>query len=594
MAKSVMVMAMTNEEVAQVFEQIALLLEIEGESIFRIRSYDRAAEAIRGLGEELSAIRAGEGLQSIPGVGQAIALKIEELLDTGELEYLNRLLANYPEGFLELLKVPGLGPKRAALFYHELGIGSIDELEQAALSGRLRDLKGMGVKSEQKLLAAIESYWQGRERALLGDILPQAEEMVAFLRGLPQVLRADYAGSTRRGRETIGDLDLLATSELPAEVCAAFAESGALAQVRLAGDTKVSGVLPGGRQVDLRVVEPASYGAALLYFTGSQQHNIRLRERGQRMGLTLNEYGLFEIDAGGEAGERVAGETEEEVYAALELAFIPPELREDRGEIAAAAAGELPDLIELRDIRCDLHVHSTWTDGRATIEQTAAAARERGHTHLGIADHSQALYVAGGLKPADILRQRAEVDALNARLSDQGVKFTVLLGTEADILSDASLDLTDEVFAAVDFVIGSVHQGFSANAERMTARVVEALGTGRVDILAHPTGRLLLGGDRYALHVSEVIDAAVAMDVALEINAAPDRLDLSDVHSRLAVERGALLSINTDAHDLSHLEFLRFGVLTARRGWVTADSVINTWPLKRLRTWLNTRRKRLE
>ncbi len=581
---------MTNDEVAEVFDQIALLLEIEGESVFRIRSYQRAAEAIRGLGEELSAIRAGDGLQSIPGIGEAIALKIEELLDTGELQYLNRLLARYPEGFLELLKVPGLGPRRAALFYHELGISSIDELEQAALSGRLRALKGMGEKSEQKLLAAIESYWQGRERALLGEILPQAEEMVAYLRELPEVLRADYAGSTRRGRETIGDVDLLAASERPAQVCAAFAESGTLARVQLAGDTKVSGMLSGGRQVDLRVVEPDSYGAALMYFTGSQQHNIRLRERGQRMDLTLNEYGLFEIGADGEPGERVAGETEAEVYEALGLTFIPPELREDRGEIAAAEAGELPELIDLADIRCDLHVHSTWSDGRASIEQLAAAARERGHTHLGIADHSQALYVAGGLKPADVLRQRAEVDKLNARLADEGAKFTVLLGIEADILTDARLDLDDDVFAAVDFVLGAVHQGFSANADRMTARVVEALHTGRVDILAHPTGRLLLGGERYALHLSEVIDAAVEMEVALEINAAPDRLDLSDVHSRLAVERGALLSINTDAHDLSHLDFLRFGVITARRGWVGAGSVINTWPLRRLRSWLRKRR----
>ncbi|MGD9495195.1 MAG: DNA polymerase/3'-5' exonuclease PolX [Armatimonadota bacterium] len=584
---------MTNEQVAQVFDQIALLLQLEDESVFRIRSYERAAEAIRGLGEELATVRAGEGLESIPGVGEAIARKIEELLDTGELEYLNRLLAKYPEGFLEMLKVPGLGPKRAAMFYRELGIGSIHELEQAALAGRLRGLKGMGEKSEQKLLAAIESYWQGRERALLGEMLPQAEALVALLRELPAVRHADYAGSTRRGRETVGDLDLLATSDDPAQVCDRFAASGALAQVQLAGGTKVSGVLPGGRQVDLRVVAPDSYGAALMYFTGSQQHNIRLRERGQRMGLTLNEYGLFEIDEAGEPGARVAGETEDEVYAALELAFIPPELREDRGEIPAAEAGELPDLVELRDIRCDLHVHSTWSDGRASIEQMAQAVRERGHTHLGIADHSQALYVAGGLKPKDILRQREQVDALNARLADEGAKFTVLLGTEADILSDASLDMTDEVFAAVDFVVGAVHQGFSADADRMTGRIVQALHTGRIDILAHPTGRLLLGRDPYAVRVAEIIEAAIAQDVALEINAAPDRLDLSDVHARLAVDRGALLSINTDAHDLRHLDFLRYGVLTARRGWVTAPSVINTWPLRRLRSWLTRRRKRL-
>jgi len=583
---------MTNDEVAQVLEQIALLLHIEGESVFRIRSYERAAEAIRGLGDELSAIRAGEGLESIPGIGEAIALKIEELLDTGGLEYLNALLAHYPDGFLELLKVPGLGPKHAALFYHELGIGSVEQLEEAAVRGQLRELKGMGEKSERKLLAAIETYWQGRERALLGEMLPQAEQMVAFLHGLPEVIRADYAGSTRRGRETIGDLDLLATSDDPAAVCRAFAGSGILAEVQLAGDTKVSGLLPGGRQVDLRVVEPDSYGAALLYFTGSQQHNIRLRERGQRMDLTLNEYGLFRDDDG-EEGERLAGETEEQVYEALGLAFIPPELREDRGEIQAAEAGGLPDVMSLKDIRCDLHVHTTWSDGRASIEEMAEAGRERGHTHLGIADHSQALYVAGGLAADDILRQRDEIDELNARFERDGLDFRVLLGTEADILADGAVDITDEAFEAVDLVLGAIHQGMSSDADRMTARVTGALHTGLIDILAHPTGRLLLGRPAYGIHIAEVIEAAVEMDVALEINAAPDRLDLSDVHARLAHERGALLSINTDAHALDHLEFMRFGVITARRGWVTAESVINTWPLAGLREWLAARRERL-
>jgi len=362
--------------------------------------------------------------------------------------------------------------------------------------------------------------------------------------------------------------------------------------VQLAGDTKVSGLLPGGRQVDLRVVEPDSYGAALLYFTGSQQHNIRLRERGQRMDLTLNEYGLFRDDDG-EEGERLAGETEEQVYEALGLAFIPPELREDRGEIQAAEAGGLPDVMSLKDIRCDLHVHTTWSDGRASIEEMAEAGRERGHTHLGIADHSQALYVAGGLAADDILRQRDEIDELNARFERDGLDFRVLLGTEADILADGAVDITDEAFEAVDLVLGAIHQGMSSDADRMTARVTGALHTGLIDILAHPTGRLLLGRPAYGIHIAEVIEAAVEMDVALEINAAPDRLDLSDVHARLAHERGALLSINTDAHALDHLEFMRFGVITARRGWVTAESVINTWPLAGLREWLAARRERL-
>ncbi len=582
---------MTNEEVAGRFEQIAQLLQIEDANVFRVRSYERAAESIRGLGRELAEVRKGEGgLQAIPGIGEAIALKIEELLDTGELEYLNELLAKYPPGFLELLKVPGLGPKRAALFYHELGISSVDDLEEACVRGEVRKLKGMGEKSEQKLLQAIGSYWQGRERALLGEMLPQAESMVQFLRDLPEVIRADYAGSVRRARETVGDIDVLATSEDPAAVCSAFAESGILDQVELAGDTKVSGRLAGGRQVDLRVVEPASYGAALCYFTGSQQHNIRLRERGQDRGLKVNEYGVFREAEDEAESERVAGETEESVYEALGLPWIAPELREDRGEIQAAEAGELPELIEADDIRCDLHLHTTWSDGRASIAELGEACRERGYSHMGITDHSATLYVAGGIGADEIARQREEIDELNAGYADEGAGFRALLGTEADILPDGGVDATDEVLALVDFVIGAIHQGMSPDADRMTGRVIAALETGVIDIVAHPTGRLLLERAAHGMHVSELVDAAAELDVALEINAAPDRLDLSDAHARLAQERGVKLAINTDAHAPQHLDFMRYGVLTARRGWISAETVINTWPLERLEEWLAGRR----
>ncbi len=532
------------------------------------------------------------GLEALPGIGEAIAQKIEELLDTGDLTYLQDLLAKYPEGFLELLRIPGLGPRRAALVFHELGVGTVDALEEACIRGQVRDLKGMGAKSEAKLLDAIEKYWQGRERALLGEMLPRAEEIVGFLRGLDAVIAADYAGSVRRGRETIGDLDLLAGSRDPAAVCRAFADAGILAEVELAGDTKVSGRLPAGPQVDLRVVEPSSWGAALVYFTGSQQHNIRLRERAQARGLRVNEYGVYRepAEADEPLGEPIAGETEESLYAALELAWIPPELREDRGEIAAAAAGELPELIALPDIRGDLHLHTRYTDGRASIEELAEAARARGYTHIGITDHSASLYVADGIAAADLTRQRDEVDALNARFETEGVQFRLLLGQEVDILADGALDAGEEAFGLLDYVIGAVHQGMSADADRMTDRVVGALETGRVDMLAHPTGRILLGRDAYGLHVGEVVAAAAEHDVALEINASPDRLDLSDVHARLAVERGVKLCINTDAHAVGHLEFMRYGVLTARRGWVGPEAVINTWPLPRLLDWLASRR----
>jgi DNA polymerase (family 10) len=582
---------MTNEQIAAMFEEIAELLQLEDANVFRVRSYERAAETIRGLGEELSDIREAGELESIPGIGKALAEKIAEALDTGDMSYRRELGEQYPPGMLEMLRIPGLGPKRAALFYRELEIGSVEDLRGAAESGVIRELKGMGERSEQKLLAAIDAYYQGQERALLGEMLPRAEEMAELLRAMPEVIEADYAGSVRRCKETIGDLDLLAASEEPGQVCAAFAESGLLERVELAGDTKVSGSLPEGRDVDLRVVEPESYGAALVYFTGSQQHNIRLRERGQDRGLKVNEYGVFEEKEGVE-GKRIAGRSEKEVYAALDLAWIPPELREDRGEMQAAEADELPELIEPSDIRCDLQMHSTYSDGTHSIEELAEAGRKLGYTHIGITDHSVSLRVAGGLSAEDLARQREEVDAINAGYKKKRRRFRVLLGTEADILADGAVDVTEDGLALVDYVLGSVHQGFSADADKMTSRIIKALQTGLVDIVGHPTGRLLLQRPAYGLHVSDLVDKAAELNVALEINAFPNRLDLSDVNARLAQERGALLSINTDAHHVGHLPYMRYGVATARRGWVVADTVINTWPLERLAKWLQARRGR--
>jgi DNA polymerase (family X) len=584
---------MTNEQVAARLEQIADLLKVEDENVFRIRSYERGAEAIRGLGEDLGEIRASEeGLQSISGVGEGIATIIEEFLNTGESTYLTELREKYPEGFLELLKIPGLGPRRAALLHNELGVGTVDDLEEACVREQVREVDGMGEKSERKLLEAIGRYWQGRERALLGEMVPRAEGMVAYLRGLDEVINADYAGSARRGKETVGDLDLLASSHGPGAICRAFAAAGILQTVDLAGETKVSGTLAGGRQVDLRVVEPGSWGAALVYFTGSQQHNIRLRERGQGRDLKVNEYGVFaeSDDEDSLEGTRVAGDTEQSVYEALDLAWIPPELREDRGEIAAAEAGELPDLVKLEDMRGDLHLHSNYSDGKDSIEQLAEAARKGGYTHIGITDHSAALHIAGGIGAEGIRAQREEIDALNARYADEGVNFRVLLGQEANILTDGRLDADEETLALVDYMIGAIHSGMSGDGDQITQRIVRAIASGQVDMLSHPTGRILLHRDPYAVHVSEVIDAAIEYDVALEINSAPDRLDLSDIHARLAVERGAKLTINTDAHAVANFGFMRYGVLTARRGWVEAPSVINTWSLADLLDWLGGRR----
>lgn len=579
---------MTNAEVAAMLNEIADLMELADENPFKVRSYRRAAEAVESLGEEIARVHAEGGLQDIPGIGKSLAEKIGEYLETGEIGYHRELLAQFPETILEMLAVPGFGPKRAGQVFRELGIGSVDELEQAARDHRLRDRKGMGAKSEEKLLHNIGIYRQGQERRLMDAVLPVARTLVDELRARNDVIAAEFAGSARRGRETIGDLDLLATSGTPATVCEAFAEDK---EVVVAGDTKVSVRVPPGLDVDLRVVAPDSYGAALVYFTGSKLHNIDLRERAQERGWTLNEYGLFE-ETGGEKGRLIAGRTEEEVYEALGLAWIPPELRESRGELQAAAEGRLPRLIELADIRCDLQMHTTGSDGHGTLEEMAEACRARGYSHMGITDHSPALTVAGGQSGEELRAQVEAIGALNERLGEEGAGFTVLAGIEADILGDGRLDVPDGLDEALDFIIGSIHQGFTADADRMTTRIVKAVESGRMDIFAHPTGRMLLSRDPYGIHIEEVIAAAVAHDVALEINASPQRLDLGDVHARLAAERGAKLTINTDAHHVAHLDFMQYGVLTARRGWIEADTVINTWPLDRLREWLAARRGR--
>lgn len=577
---------MSNADIAALLGQIADLLEIADDNPFKVRSYRRAAEALEGLGEEAAVLYARGELESIPGVGKSIAEKIAEYLETGAVRYHRELLAQYPETLLELLAIPGFGPKHVGQVFRELGIATVEELEEAARGHRLRELKGMGAKSEEKLLRGIALLREGQERTLLGVALPLAQELVEELRARKDVRIAEMAGSVRRRRETIGDLDLLATSDRPAAVCEAFAQGR---EVLVAGDTKVSVRLEPGINCDLRCVPPESYGAALLYFTGSKQHNIELRERAQRMGMTLNEYGLYE-ENDGQVGRMVAGATEEEVYAALGLRYIEPELREARGEIAAAEKGELPVLVEVGQIRGDLQMHTTGSDGRNTLEEMVEACRALGYRFMGVSDHSPALGVAGGQSGDRLRAQIAAIRALNERLAEEGVEFQVLAGIEADILSDGRLDVPEGLWGELDYVIGAIHQGFTADADRMTARIVTALESGQMDILAHPTGRLLLEREPYGIHVEPVIEAAVRHDVALEINGSPHRLDLNDVHARLAQSRGAKLTINTDAHRAEHLSHMAYGVMTARRGWVVAETVINTWELGRLREWLARRR----
>ena len=581
---------MSNQDIAQELEDIANLLEIAGGNVFRVRSYRRAVETIADLAEDVSVLLAEDRLTELPGIGKGIATTIEQFLATGSSEDKDALLEEYPESLLELLKVSGFGPRKAAVVFDELDISTVDELEEAASAGRLQDLPGMGAKTEENILKGIATYREGQRRALLGEMLPIAEELVGQLRAHPEVIQAEFAGSTRRCRETVGDLDLLATAQDPAAVCEWFAQLGVLEELTMAGDTKVSGLLPGGRQVDLRVVEEQSFGAALQYFTGSKQHNVGVRERAQKMDLTVNEYGVFKVE-GDEKGAMVAGEMEEDVYAAVELPWIPPELREDRGEIAAAEAGRLPHLIELADLRCDLHMHSYYSDGRATIEEMARAGMALGYQYLGIGDHSQTLIVANGMDADRVKRQHEEIAALNEKLKKEGNKFRVLQGIEADILTDGSVDIPKGTFDLFDYVIGALHQGFSSDAERITGRMVAAVASGQIDMLAHPTGRVLLHRAPYGLHVDELISACAEHDVALEINASPQRLDLDDTHARFAVQQGCKLTINTDAHGPETLTRMRYGVMQARRGWVEPEDVINTWSARKLKSWLKRRRK---
>lgn len=578
---------LTNAEIAEALEEIADLLDIAGENPFKVRGFRRAVETIGGLSEEAADLVHEGRLQDLPGIGETLAEVITELVTTGNSSYRLHLADQVPESLLELLRIPGFGPRKASQVFHDLGITTLSALEAAARAQELRKLPGFGAKTEEKILQGLELVRAGQSRWRLGEALPVAEGLLALLQARPEVLAAEIGGSARRRRETVGDLDLLATSEDPAAVCRWFADNAPL-HLELAGDTKVSGRTAAGLQVDLRVVKPASYGAALCYFTGSKEHNIRLRERAQKQDLTLNEYGLYRGDPE-DRGEQVAGDTEEGLYSALGLAFVPPELREDRGELDAAAANRLPHLLEPDDLRCDLHMHTTASDGRLSLDDMAAAARERGYTHIGITDHSESLYVAHGQTRERLREAIAAIRAFNAR--DEGI--TVLAGIEADILSDGRLDVPEDIFPELDFVIGSIHQGFSSDPDRMTARVVAAMASGRMDIFGHPTGRLVLQRAPYALHLDQVLDAAHEHDVALELNANPHRLDLSDVHCRLAIEHGCKLSINTDAHGREELGLMRYGVMTARRGWVEAASVLNTWPLADLQAWLRKRRQPL-
>ena len=573
-------MPVHNADIARIFEEIADRLEIQGENPFRVRAYRNAARTVAGLRLDLAqAIREGRPLPRIPGIGDDLGRKLHEIAETGTAALLVRLRKQLPPGITDLLRIPGLGPKRVRALYHDLDVQTLEQLARAARDGRIRELHGFGAKTEARILTAVESQLTKKPRLELAVAAQYAEPLAQHLargRGARSVV---VCGSYRRMKETVGDLDLLVATAEPEAAMQHFAAWSELEELSASGPTRASARLAAGLQVDLRVVPPESFGAALVYFTGSKAHNIALRRLAQERGLKLNEYGVFEA---GRRGRRVAGETEESVYAALGMPWIPPELREDAGEIEAARRGELPRLVERSDLRGDLHAHTKATDGRATLEEMALAARERGLEYLAITEHSRHLRVAHGLDPARLARQADAIDRLNAHLT--GV--TLLKGIEVDILEDGALDLPDGVLAKLDLVIAAVHSHFQLSRTAQTQRILAAMESPFVRILAHPSGRLIGEREPYDVDMLRVVRKARERGIALELNAHPDRLDLVDTHCRMAKEEGVRVAISSDAHAVDDLDNLRFGIGQARRGWLEKADVLNTRTLGQLRATL--------
>ncbi len=557
---------MKNRDVKRVFEEIADLLELGDGNPFRIRAYRRAAMIVEGLPEDVAGMRE-EDLCRIPGVGKDLAGKIRELCDRGRIGLREELSRQFPEGILAILRVPGIGPKTARLLLDRQGIKTLDELEAAAQRGTLAELPGIREKTVRNILKGIAQLRKGTDRIPLGEALPAARRIREILLRATPKGRVELAGSLRRWKETIGDLDLLATSRNPDAVMASFVGMPFVKEVLERGGTKAAVLTEDGLHVDLRVVAEEEFGAALQYFTGSKAHNVRLREMASRKGLKVNEYGIFrERD-----GKRLGGKAEEDIYRILGLPFIPPELREDRGEIEAALAGKLPDLLTPESIRGDLHVHTDWSDGGEDLETVARAAKERGYGYVAVTDHSKGLGVARGLSAERVREQIACVDRLNRKLS----RFRILKGIEVDIRGDGSLDLPDGLLADLDLVVASIHSGFRQGREQLTKRLLAAVRNPYVSVIAHPTGRLLGEREPYDVDLEALVREAAERVTALEINANPMRLDLDDVWSRRAATAGIPLAIGTDAHRTTQYEFMPYGVSIARRAWLTGSEVLN-------------------
>jgi DNA polymerase (family 10) len=570
---------MNNKDVAHLLYNIADLLDLKGDLFFKTRAYRLAAATIETLNENIADVVHQHRLQDIPGIGEALAKKITEYVETGKLTYYQRLTTEIPESLLTLLDIPSLGPKKVAALYHTLGITTVDELKAACLAGKLRDLEGFGEITEMNIIRGINLSLKTSGRALLHVAYEDGNRYHTYLTQCPDIQKVAIAGSLRRMKETIGDIDILAVATNPINVMNYFITYPNIQRVLVQGETKTSVLLKDNLQVDLRVVPPESYGAALQYFTGSKNHNVKMRSRAIKHGYKLNEYGLFTKTT----NHAVAGATEEDIYTTLGLSYIPPELRENTGEIEAAAKHQLPQLVTPADIKGDLHVHSQWSDGTASIASLVEAAQHLGYSYLGITDHSQSLHVAHGLSEERIDKKIQEIATINKKLET----CRILCGTECDILPDGTLDYPDHVLKKLDFAYIGIHMKFKMTKKEMTQRIIKGMENEYANFLAHPTCRMIGRREPVDLDIDAIFDAAQQTNTRLEINSFPDRLDLNDIHAKRAKEHGIQMIIGTDAHFIDHLPFIRYGIATARRGWLEKHDILNTYTLSELTKHLN-------
>jgi DNA polymerase (family 10) len=573
---------MKNQEIAKIFYEIAYFLEMEGVQ-FKPFAYQKAAITLEGLEEDVEEIykREGfDGLKKIPGVGESIAQKIEEYLKTGKIKYYEDYKKKYPINLEELMGIEGVGPKRIKVLYEKLKIKNLKDLEKAAKAHKIAPLFGFGEKTENNILEAIEFAKRSKGRFLLGDILPRVKEVYQKLKSLKEVERIDAVGSIRRMKETIGDVDFLVISKKPKPIMDFFVSLPGVIKVWGKGSTKASVRMREGFDMDIRVLPKRSYGAALQYFTGSKEHNIALRKIAIDKGLKLSEYGLFK------GPKMVAGESEEEIYEKLGMDWIPPELREDRGEIEAALRGKLPKIIDYKDLKGDLHVHSKWNGGANKIEEIANYTIKMGYEYVGIADHTKFLKIEHGLDEKRLRERNKEIDKLNTQYSIRNTKFRILKGCEANILPDGKIDIDDECLKEQDFVIAGVHSRFKMTKEEMTERIIRAMRNPNVDIISHPTGRLIQKRDEYQIDFDKILKVAKETGTILEINSYPERLDLNDINIKKAKEMGVKMVINTDAHHVDQMRFIEFGIGQARRGWAEKEDIINCWSLEKMLKFL--------